>query len=77
MDICLEDMDPTNQQDNLVHLSEALGSNFGLELFRKSHSPHEKVRGYYLSIEIIFIIVPISKFSIHLHPNNRSLSRKR
>ena len=62
MDICLEDMDPTNQQDNLVHLSEALGSNFGLELFRKSHSPHKKVRGYYLSIEIIFIIFPFLNF---------------
>ena len=45
MDICLDDIDSTNQQDTLALLSEALGSNFGLELFRKSQSPHKKVWG--------------------------------
>ena len=45
MDICLEDIDQTDQQDTLAVLSEALGSNFGLELFRKSQSPHKKVWG--------------------------------
>ena len=46
MDICLEYIDPTTtQQDTLALLSEALASNFGLELFRKSQSPHKKVWG--------------------------------
>ena len=45
MDICLEDIDPTNEKDTLALLSEALGSNFGLELFRKSQSPLKKVWG--------------------------------
>ena len=44
LDICLEDIDATNQQETLALLSEALGSNFGLELFRKSQS-HKKVWG--------------------------------